>query len=174
MLAQLEIEYADGSQTVIVSDTSWKVTSKGPIIANNEFDGEEYDARLELSGWNKNGFDDSKWLTADVMTTPAGKLTVQSNPNLRIQEEIKPVSITERPDGKYIIDMGQNMVGRLAVSLKGKKDQPVTMKFAELLKEDGSLYLANLRSANVTDIYTPARDGQFSWEPIFVLSLIHI
>ena len=64
--------------------------------------------------------------------------------------------------------MGQNMVGRLAVSLKGKKDQPVTMKFAELLKEDGSLYLANLRSANVTDIYTPARDGQFSWEPIFV------
>ena len=75
------------------------------------------------------------------MTTPAGKLTVQSNPNLRIQEEIKPVSITERPDGKYIIDMGQNMVGRLAVSLKGKKDQPVTMKFAELLKEDGSLYL---------------------------------
>ena len=168
LLAQLEIEYADGSQTVIVSDTSWKVTSKGPIIANNEFDGEEYDARLELSGWNKNGFDDSKWLTADVMTTPAGKLTVQSNPNLRIQEEIKPVSITERPDGKYIIDMGQNMVGRLAVSLKGKKDQPVTMKFAELLKEDGSLYLANLRSANVTDIYTPARDGQFSWEPIFV------
>ena len=94
LLAQLEIEYADGSQTVIVSDTSWKVTSKGPIIANNEFDGEEYDARLELNGWNKNGFDDSKWFTADVMTTPAGKLTVQSNPNLRIQEEIKPVSIT--------------------------------------------------------------------------------
>lgn len=168
LLAQLEIEYADGSQNMIVSDTSWKVTSKGPIIANNEFDGEEYDARLELNGWNKNSFDDSQWLTADVMATPAGELTVQSNPNLRIQEEIKPVSITERPDGKYMIDMGQNMVGRLAVNLKGKKDQPVTMKFAEMLQEDGSLYLANLRSANVTDIYTPARDGQFSWEPIFV------
>lgn len=168
LLAQLEIEYADGSQNVIVSDTSWKVTSKGPIIANNEFDGEEYDARLELNGWNQNGFDDSNWLAADVMTTPAGELTVQPNPNLRIQEEIKPVSITERPDGKYIIDMGQNMVGRLAVDLKGKKDRPVTMKFAELLQEDGSLYLANLRSANVFDIYTPARDGQFSWEPIFV------
>lgn len=168
LLSQLEIEYADGSQNVIVSDTSWKVTSKGPIIANNEFDGEEYDARLELNGWNQNGFDDSNWLAADVMTTPAGELTVQPNPNLRIQEEIKPVSITERPDGKYIIDMGQNMVGRLAVDLKGKKDRPVTMKFAELLQEDGSLYLANLRSANVFDIYTPARDGQFSWEPIFV------
>ena len=168
LFAQLEIEYADGSQSIIISDTSWKVTSKGPIVANNEFDGEEYDARLELSGWNKNGFDDSKWQTADVMATPPGKLTVQANPNLRIQEEIKPVSITERPDGKYMIDMGQNMVGRLAINLKGKKDQPITMKFAEILKEDGSLYLDNLRSANVFDIYTPAQDGNFSWEPIFV------
>ena len=167
LLAQLEIEYADGSQTVIVSDTSWKVTSKGPIIANNEFDGEEYDARLELSGWNKNGFDDSKWLTADVMTTPAGKLTVQSNPNLRIQEEIKPVSITERPDGKYIIDMGQNMVGWLNVTLKGEKGEPVRLRFAETLKPDGSLYMDNLRGAKVTDVYIPAGDDVFSWEPRF-------
>lgn len=168
LLAQLEIEYADGSQTTILSDTSWKVTSKGPIVANNEFDGEEYDARLELKGWNKNGFDDSGWLTAEVMNTPAGELTVQPNPNLRIHEEIKPIGITERPDGKYIIDMGQNMVGWLAIDLQGKKDQPITMKFAELLKEDGSLYLDNLRSANVTDVYTPAKDGKFSWEPAFV------
>lgn len=168
LLAQLEIEYTDGSQTTIVSDTSWKVTSKGPIVANNEFDGEEYDARLELSGWNKNGFDDSGWLSVEVMNTPAGELTVQPNPNLRVQEEIKPIGITERPDGKYIIDMGQNMVGKLSISLEGKKDQPITLKFAELLKDDGSLYLDNLRSANVTDIYTPAKDGKFSWEPAFV------
>lgn len=167
LLAQLEIEYTDGSQTTILSDTSWKVTSKGPIIANNEFDGEEYDARLELEGWNKNGFDDSKWMAADVMETPPGELTVQANPNLRIQEEIKPVNITERPDGKYIIDMGQNMVGWLAIDLKGKKE-PITMTFAEILKEDGSLYLDNLRTANVTDIYTPAKDGNFSWKPSFV------
>lgn len=168
LLAQLEIEYSDGSQTTILSDTSWRVTSKGPIIANNEFDGEEYDARLELDGWNKNGFDDSKWQTADIMETPPGELTVQANPNLRIQEEIKPVNITERADGKYIIDMGQNMVGWLTINLKGKKDQPITMKFAEILKEDGSLYLDNLRTANVTDIYTPAQDGNFSWKPSFV------
>lgn len=168
LLAQLEIEYTDGTRTDLVSDTSWKVTSKGPIVANNEFDGEEYDARLELKGWNANGFDDSAWLAAEVMDTPAGELTVQPNPNLRIQEEIKPIGITERPEGKYIIDMGQNMVGWLAINLKGKKDQPITMKFAEILKEDGSLYLDNLRSANVTDIYTPAQDGNFSWHPSFV------
>ena len=61
LLAQLRIEYADGSQVTVVSDTSWKITSKGPIVANNEFDGEEYDARLEMEGWNTNGFDDGAW-----------------------------------------------------------------------------------------------------------------
>ena len=168
LLAQLEVEYADGSKDIVSSDTSWKVTSKGPIVANNEFDGEEYDARLELGDWNKNGYDDSAWKTVDLMEAPGGKLIAQPNPNICIQERIKPVSITGRPDGKYILDMGQNMVGWLSVNLKGKKDKPIIMKFAETLQKDGSLYLANLRSANVTDIYTPARDGKFSWAPVFV------
>ena len=159
MLAQLEIEYADGSKTTVVSDDTWKVTSKGPIVANNEFDGEEYDARLEMAGWNENGFDDSAWKKPDVMEAPKGELT---------QETLKPIAIYDRPDGKYILDMGQNMVGWLAVKLKGQKDKPISLKFAELLQEDGSLYLANLRSAKVTDMYTPAKDGEFTWQPSFV------
>ena len=116
LLAQLEIEYADGSKEVIVSDETWKVTSKGPIVANNEFDGEEYDARLELAGWESAGYDDSSWLQADIMDAPGGKLTAQTNPNLRVMEEIKPVSITPLSDGKFILDMGQNMVGWLKVN----------------------------------------------------------
>ena len=168
LLARLVVEYTDGTQTVVTSDDSWKVTSKGPIVANNEFDGEEYDARLEMDGWNRNGYDDSAWKKADLMKAPAGKLCAQPNLNLQIQEEIKPVSLIARPDGKYIVDMGQNMVGWLRVNLKGKAGQPISMKFAELLQPDSSLYLPNLRSANVLDIYTPAKDGKFVWQPSFV------
>ncbi len=168
LLAQLQIQYKDGTQSMVVSDTSWKVSSQGPIVANNEFDGEEYDARREMDGWNKNGFDDSAWKNADVMPKPKGKLMAQQTPNIRIQDEVKPIAVMDRPDGKYVIDMGQNMVGWLAVNLKGKKDQPVKMVFSEMLNEDGSLRLANMRSALVTDIYTPAKDGAFSWEPSFV------
>lgn len=168
LLAQLKLEYADGSQSTLLTDTSWKVTSKGPIVANNEFDGEEYDARLEMEDWKKNGFNDAEWKNVDIMPTPAGELTAQQAPNIRIQDTVKPISITARPDGKYIVDMGQNMVGWLKVHLKGKEGQPIKMVFAELLKEDGSLYLDNLRSAQVTDIYTPARDGDFNWHPSFV------
>jgi len=169
LLAQLEIEYSDGSSQVVVSDESWKVTSKGPIVANNEYDGEEYDANLEMPGWDTTTFDDSSWQQADLMPAPKGKLTAQPNPNLRVMEEIKPVKITQLPDGKYILDMGQNMVGWLKIEkLNGKKGQPITMRFAELLNPDSTLYLANIRGAKVTDIYTPAKDGEFSWEPSFV------
>ena len=169
LLAQLEIEYTDGSTDVVVSDKSWKVTSRGPIVANNEFDGEEYDARLELTGWETANYDDANWKAADIMDTPAGKLTAQPNPNMQIQDEVSPIKITKLTDGKYILDMGQNMVGWLKInSLTGKKDQPVSLRFSETLNLDSTLYLANLRSAKVTDVYTPAKDGGFRWEPSFV------
>jgi alpha-L-rhamnosidase len=103
------------------------------------------------------------------MENPKGKLTAQPNPNLRIQEEIQPIKITKLPDGKFILDMGQNMVGWVRINnLNGKKDQPITLRFAELLNPDSTLYMDNLRSAKVTDIYIPAKDGTFSWEPSFV------
>lgn len=169
LLAQLEIEYNDGTTDLIVSDNSWKVTSKGPIVANNEYDGEEYDARLEMDQWHTTGFDDSAWKTADIMDAPGGKLTAQPNPNIQVMEEIQPIHITRLDDGRFILDMGQNMVGWLKVNeLPGKKDQPVTLRFAEMLNPDSTLYLANIRGARVTDIYTPAEDGSFSWEPSFV------
>ena len=169
LLAQLEIEYTDGSTDVVVSDKSWKVTSRGPIVANNEFDGEEYDARLELTGWETANYDDANWKAADIMDTPAGKLTAQPNPNMQIQDEVSPIKITKLTDGKYILDMGQNMVGWLKInSLTGKKDQPVSLRFSETLNPDSTLYLANLRTAKVTDVYTPAKDGGFRWEPSFV------
>ncbi|MDR2231712.1 MAG: glycoside hydrolase family 78 protein [Tannerella sp.] len=171
LIAQIDIEYENGKHDFIVSNDSWQATNKGPIIANNEFDGEEYDARLALGNWTEAGFDASKapWQKADVMDAPGGKLTAQPSDNLKVMEEIKPVSVKAIAGGKYIVDMGQNMVGWLKINLQGKKGKPVTMRFAEILKEGGEeLYLDNIRGALVTDIYTPGADGVFSWEPSFV------
>lgn len=169
LIAQLEIEFEDGKTVSIVSDDSWKVTHKGPITANNEFDGEQYDARLELGTWTENGYDASAWQQAELMEAPKGKLTAQLSPGLKVMEEIKPLSMKAVGNGKYIVDMGQNMVGLQQVRLQGKKDQPITMRFAEVLKENGTeLYLDNMRSALVTDVYIPASDGSFVWEPLFV------
>lgn len=169
LIAQLNIEYDNGKVTSIISDNSWKATNKGPITENNEFDGEIYDARLELGKWTENNYDESAWMNAELMEAPKGKLTAQLSPSLKVMEEIKPVSVKSTGDGKYIIDMGQNMVGLQQVKLRGKKDKSITMRFAEVLKDNGTeLYLDNMRSALVTDIYTPAKDGEFTWEPLFV------
>lgn len=169
LIAQLQIEYEDGEVMTVVSDETWQATHKGPIVENNEFDGEKYDARLELGEWTKKGYDAATWQQAELMDAPKGKLVSQLSPSLKVMEEIRPVSVKAAEGGKYIVDMGQNMVGLLQVRLKGKKDQPVTMRFAEVLKPNSTeLYMDNLRSALVTDIYTPAADGAFTWEPLFV------
>ncbi|MCD8177367.1 MAG: glycoside hydrolase family 78 protein [Tannerellaceae bacterium] len=167
LLMQLEIEEKDGKRTVITSDETWKITTDGPIVANSEFDGEEFDANRILHGWCENGYNNSGWLNAGQVTPPGGKLIAQRNPNIQIMKEIKPVSVTPTGKGSYMVDMGQNMVGWLAIQGKAKKDKPVTMVFAELLTPEGNLYLDNLRSAKVTDRYIPAGDGLFSWEPRF-------
>ena len=54
----MRVEYQDGTAAEVVSDSSWKLTTDGPIRANNEYDGEEYDARMEMPGWSRAGFDD--------------------------------------------------------------------------------------------------------------------
>ncbi len=167
LIARLEIENSRQGKAIVVSDQTWKVTSKGPVVANNEFDGEEYDARLELSGWNMPEYDDSGWQAAETMEKPGGVLTAQPNPNLAVQDHITPVKIMKLSEKKYILDMGQNMVGWLKVKLKGKKGIPVKMRFSETVRKDNSLYLDNIRSAGVTDIYTPASNGAFVWEPSF-------
>ena len=168
LIAQLDIE-DENDKHMIISDESWTATNKGPIIENNEFDGEKYDARLELGSWTKTGYDASGWQKADIMETPKGKLTAQLSPSLKVMENLEPLSVKRVGDGRYIVDMGQNMVGWLQVRIDGKKDKPVIMRFAEVLKDNGTeLYTANLRNALATNIYTPANDGKFEWEPMFV------
>ena len=62
LLAQLEVQYADGSSERIITDDAqaWRAAT-GPILMNSIYDGETYDARLEHSGWSTAGFDDSDW-----------------------------------------------------------------------------------------------------------------
>jgi alpha-L-rhamnosidase len=131
LLMQLEIEYVNGEKTTIVSDESWKITAHGPVIANNAYDGEVYNANYELKGWDKNGFEDAKWINARKVAAPAGKVIAQRNPNLRIMEELNPISIKEVKPNCYVLDMGQNMVGWLAIKLKGVLNHPITLRFAE-------------------------------------------
>jgi len=168
MLFQLEIEMQDGSKQFIVSDGSWKVSADGPIRANNLYDGEEYNSLKELPGWNKPRYNDSDWMQAQLVKAPSDNVKAQPNPYIKVMETIKPVSVTELKHGVYILDMGQNMVGWVQITAKAGKGDSLKMRFAERLKNDGSLYLDNIRGAEVTDKYVFKGKGNETWEPRFV------
>lgn len=167
LLLQLELEYSDGTVETIVSDGSWKVTREGPIQANNEYDGEEYDARREMPGWANSGFDASKWLAVELVKAPLGQLSAQMIEPIRVTGTIKPVAITEPKPGVFIYDLGQNMVGWCRLQVQGSAGTTVSLRHAERLNPDGTLYIANLRSAQVTDKYTLKGKGSEVYEPRF-------
>ncbi|WP_268223921.1 alpha-L-rhamnosidase [Sinomicrobium oceani] len=168
MAMQLDIEYTDGTHEIIKTDESWKLTADGPVRTNNEYDGEEYDARKEMPGWNRPGYDDSHWLHASYVQEPGGFYEAQMTPGMRVMEEISPVSVKARGKGKYILDMGQNMVGWLQIRVSGNTGDRVTLRFSESLTEEGELYTENLRDARVTDVYTLKGNGEETWHPTFV------
>jgi len=167
LLLQLEIQYSDGKTERVVSDSSWKLTTDGPIRANNEYDGEIYDARREMEGWSRPGFDDGGWEKAQAVKGPAGVLSSQMIEPIRVTETLNPTAMNQVSPGVYIFDMGQNMVGWCRLTASGPKGTQVSLRHAERLRPDGTLYLDNLRSAQVTDVYTLKGEGTEVYEPRF-------
>ena len=160
--------YKDGQKETIVSDDTWKITNRGPIRTANEYDGETYDENYELGDWNKSQYDDSNWLQAELVEAPEGQLSAQPNPNITVMEKLKPVSLFQKGD-KWYLDMGQNMVGFINMKVRGQQPgDMITLRFAELLTPDSTLYTANLRGAECTDRYIVTNNSQLNWHPMFV------
>ena len=168
-IAQLVIENADGTTTVLTDET-WKVNNRGPVRNNNEFDGETYDARLELGRWTEpNYVENADWHPVEVMPEPTKELLPQMSPSQIINEEIHAKKIWKDGNGNYVVDMGQNFVGWTRMRVRCRKDVPVSVHYAESLMPDGKeIYDANMRLAQTIDTYIPARDGQVTWEPQLV------
>lgn len=137
-IAQLNLEFADGSRASIVSDSTWKFCP-GPVIRNNIYLGEVYDARLEIPGWNRPGFADTGWKPAVLAPAPGGKLVAQHQPPIKITATLKPVQRTEPKPGVFIFDFGQNFSGWVRLKIQAEKGTQVTLRYGELLNADGTL-----------------------------------
>lgn len=186
-LAQLEITYRDGSRESVVTDGSWQA-GDGPLLESDLLMGETCDARLQRPAWSEptGGASDSRaWGPVVVGTEPPVKqppntkprpetpypggipLVAQIGPSARRVAELHPRSIAEKPAGAYIFDLGQNMVGWARLKVKGPAGTKVTLRFAEMLNPDGSIYTTNLRGARATDHYILRGQGLETYEPSF-------
>jgi len=138
LIAQLEIELADGTRQTIATDRTWKVT-QGPMQRNSVFLGEVYDAQKEIKGWNLAQHDDSAWTQATIATEPVGPLQAQPLEPIRVTDRFKPVAITEPEPGVFIYDMGQNFGGRIRLKIDQPAGTQINLRYGELLAEDGTL-----------------------------------
>ncbi|HML76139.1 MAG TPA: family 78 glycoside hydrolase catalytic domain [Anaerohalosphaeraceae bacterium] len=166
LLAQLHIEYSDGTTQDVFTNPDWKGTT-GPILQADFLMGETYDATKELTGWNEPGYADAAW--AKVSTGAELTPQVQAAPSepVVVFEEVKPVSVSEPTKGAYVFNMGQNFAGVVRLKVKGAAGQPVQLRFAERLNPDGTIYTTNLRAAKATDVYICKGKGTEVWEPMF-------
>jgi alpha-L-rhamnosidase len=166
LMAQLEVEYADGSMETITTDKSWK-TSLGPIQNSDFLMGETYDARKEMTGWAGAGFDESGWHKVQVVAKPEAKLVWQPSAPVRIVKELRPVSMSEPKRGVYIFDIGQNLAGFVRLKVKAPAGTVIQIRHAEMLNPDGTIYVENLRRAKATDVYIAKGKGIEIYQPTF-------
>lgn len=164
-IAQIYINYADGTSEMLVTDSSWYSTDISPLVAtekNNNSDGEKYDARLEQEGWDQPGFNMDGWDSVEkyislkkpgelVLNGGNPVLTANVAPLTKVNYTIKPVSVTEIFDGKYIVDLGQNISGIAQIKVRNASEgDKIDMLFAEDITYDWTDYTVELKAKIVS------------------------
>jgi alpha-L-rhamnosidase len=176
LLLRLEIEYADGRTDTMVTDSAWK-TSTGPVTFDSIYGGETYDARLEKTGWDTAGYDDSDWSPAQVVEAPVGKLVAQAMPPIQADQTLRPQKLTEPKPGVFVFDMGQNCAGFAELRVRGPAGAKVVMKYSERLGKNGLIERAEIQQhvprmdtnqQFQTDTYILKGKGLEKWHSRFV------
>ena len=166
LLAQIKVIHTDGTESLIITDESWKGNNNPAIRMNDIYNGFIYDATKRLIGWSQPDFDDTNWkkvITGDYQHN----LVASEGLPVRKIEEIKPVKIFHSPKGSLIVDMGQNMVGWIRLKVTGPRGTIITVRHAEVLDKYGEFYTENLRKAEARLTLTLAGSGEETFEPRF-------
>ena len=165
-LAQLEVTYANGETEIISTDDTWK-SFDSAIISSDFMLGEDYDARCEVKGWDKPGLDERNGNVVKVRDESSRKLEAQVMEPVRQIVELKPKAITQPQPGVWVYDLGQNMVGVVRLNVSAPAGTKVTLRHAEMLNPDGTIYTTNLRGAPSVDHYICKGSGAEMWQPRF-------
>lgn len=169
--AKLFVEYEDGTSETFGTDRSWKATTS-PIVFDNVYWGETYDARLEISDWASVGCDESLWQDAVLLDAPCPTENLRSQliPPIRVQRRIKPAGVKDVGNGKYIVDFGENLAGWVNIAVEQESGDVVTMVAGEVMEPNGAVNTSTSGGApgrNQEMIYVAKGDGVERWSPRF-------
>lgn len=161
-LAELHLDFEDGHHQVVGTDATWQA---GPsaTLANDLYDGQTIDARLESSDWTLPEAALDGWSGVHAVSHDTARLEPYLGPPVRRQEVVAPVKVWTSPAGATLVDFGQNLVGWLRFSVQGEAGTEVTIRHAEVLEHD-ELGTRPLRSALATDRFVLS-GGVDTFEP---------
>jgi len=164
-IVQLHIELSSGKSIVVISDGSWK-TKPGPITFSSTYGGEDYDARREIDGWDRPGFDDAGWAAAIVTSAPGGALRPEVAAPIRVMHTYNPIHRTEPKPGVLVYDLGQNFAGWPSINVTGPAGINVKLISGELLNKDGTVSQSSSGEPQWYS-YTLKGVGNEEWHPRF-------
>ena len=133
LLAQLEIGFEDGSKQTIITDDSWQWSDDGPIREADNTDGEIVEA-----------FRTPLYMGKAKVTKHPIKPTASNNVPVTEHEHFHPV-ISEAPNGKLLLDFGQNIAGYVSFRMNAHLGQRMIWRFGEMLDEEGNLTQKNIQ-----------------------------
>jgi alpha-L-rhamnosidase len=164
-LAQLVVDFADGSRRVVGTDAGW-TERPGAIQSADLLMGQHVDARRRLSHWDETGAG-AGFRPVAVLDTEPGPLVAEPDHPVRVTRELPAVAIHRLAPNRFIVDFGQNVVGRVRLTVRGAASgRRITLRHAEIL-DGGELYVENLRRAKATDVYTTGGEETEVFEPRF-------
>ena len=166
LLFQLEVIYANGQRQTITSDKYCRVTY-GPIRSSSFFDGEVYDATKEKPNWSTVMYDDGNWDTVKTNDAIKDHLIAMYGPPVKKHEKFIPLKVLTTPEGDRVIDFGQNLVGWVKFTLKGKLGDTLKLYHGEVLDQKGNFYNKNLRTAKQEITYIFKGGDEETYEPHF-------
>ena len=164
LIVQLHVHYQDDSTEIIGTDPTWKI-SGGPLIENGIYFGNNYDARLEMPGWDLPHFDDTQWENA--VNVNGHELTSQLMEPIQVTEVIQPKKLYSPQPGMYVFDFEQNFTGFVRLKLRGPRGTRVQMRFTEVIFRDGTINTATNGYARAADVFILKGEGDEIYEPKF-------
>ena len=152
LLAELVVEYEDGSEVRVPTDSSWR-SATGAVVHADLLMGERREFALEPVGWRLAGYDDASWRRVETRQIGEVKLVADQGPAIVPSMDMPARTITRLSNGAVVVDFGQNLVGWVELAPHAEPGTEVTVRHGEVLNADGSLYGENLRTARATDSY---------------------
>lgn len=167
----VKITYEDGTEQDVISDADWK-NSTGPIVFDNIYGGEIYDARYKIGAWNTAGFDDKDWEPAKTIQPKVKEIGIQDIPPIRKLKELNPQRVFKSSGGNWIVDFGQNIAGWVKISVQGEKGQAIKITTTEALTQDGKDIYPGSTGGGANGMaqwlkYICNGEGTETWEPRF-------